>query len=121
MTTLNPAARLSSAGLAVTGPARRCGCGCRPAGAGTLAGDISAPGVSLSPLSVRLLLKARQGAGGRVTAERGPARCRGQARATISLPPRRAPGNHSHHRSGLETSLAVDSPGTQQIHEPEGA
>jgi hypothetical protein len=37
-----------------------------------LAGDISAPGGSLSLLSVRLLLKARRGAGGRVTAGRGP-------------------------------------------------
>jgi hypothetical protein len=62
-----------------------------------------------------------RGAGGRVTAGRGPARCRGQARATISLPPRRPPENHLHHRSGLETELAVDSPGTQKINEPEGA
>jgi glycosyl transferase family 87 len=36
-------------------------------------------------------------------------------RATIPLPPRRPPENHSHHRSGLETELAVDSPRTQKI------
>src|ERR1700692_312344 len=55
-------------------------------GAGTLAGDISAPGRSPSPISVRVLLKARRGAGGRVTAERGPAWCRGQAIRARTVP-----------------------------------
>jgi hypothetical protein len=40
---------------------------------------------------------------------------------TARLAPRRPPENHNHHRSGLETELAVDSPSTQKINEPEGA